>query len=69
MTPDRSSQHSLTLRALIVAGLVAFGFFLVTERGLLGSALQSDRSYISYLILLIYVVAGAYGRYDLRRLA
>ena len=60
MTPDRSSQHSLTLRALIVAGLVAFGFFLVTERGLLGSALQSDRSYISYLILLIYVAASGH---------
>jgi hypothetical protein len=60
MLPDRSIQHSLALRALIVAGLVAFGFFLVTERGLLGFALQSDRSYISYVILLIYVVASGH---------
>ncbi len=60
MLPDRSGQHSLVLRALIVAGLVAFGFFLVTERGLLGYALESDKSYISYLILLIYLGASAH---------
>ncbi len=60
MPSDRSSPHSLALRALIVAGLVVFGFFLVTERGLLGTALQSDRSYISYVILLIYVIASGH---------
>ncbi len=60
MLSDRSIQHSLALRALIIAGLVAFGFFLVTERGMLASALQSDRSYISYVILLIYVIASGH---------
>ncbi len=52
-----ASQHNLGLRSLILVGLLVFGFFLVTERGLLGDALRSDRSYISYVILAIYVVA------------
>ena len=52
-----ASTHNLALRALILSGLLAFGFFLVVERGLLGSALASDRSYISYVILAIYAVA------------
>jgi hypothetical protein len=48
------------LRALIIVGLIAFGFFLAAERGLLSLALDSDRSYISYLIVGIYVLATAH---------
>lgn len=60
MVSRASSQHNLALRVLILAGLLAFGFYLVAERGLLDSALSSDRSYISYVILLIYVGASGH---------
>ena len=39
---------------------MAFGFFLVTQTGLLGTALESDRSYISYVILAIYAAASVH---------
>ena len=53
----RPAAHNLVLRVLILTGLLACGFFLAMERGLLGSALASDRSYISYVILAIYAAA------------
>jgi len=48
------SEHQHMSRTLILAGLVAFGFFLSVQTGLLGRALESDRSYLSYVILLVY---------------
>ena len=48
---------NLVFRALIVAGLIAFGFFLAEQQGLVSLALDSDKSYISYLILCIYLLA------------
>ncbi len=50
---------NLVLRACIIVGLIAFGFFLAAERGVLQLALDSDRSYLSYVILVIYVLASA----------
>ena len=41
-------------RTLILAGLVGFGFFVAIQTGLLRTALESDRSYLSYVILLAY---------------
>jgi len=51
---------NLIFRALIIMGIVAFGFFLAAERGLVSLALDSDRSYISYVILILYVLASAH---------
>ena len=51
---------NLVFRALIILGLVAFGFFLAEDRGLVSLALDSDKSYISYLILGLYVLASAH---------
>jgi hypothetical protein len=48
---------NLILRAFIVLGLIGFGFFIAAERGLVQLALDSDKSYITYVILLIYVLA------------
>lgn len=48
---------NLVLRALIILGLIGFGFFVAVERGLVQLALSSDKSYISYLILSIYFAA------------
>ena len=54
------SDTNLVLRALIILGVVAFGFYLTAERGLLSLALGADRSYISYVILLLYILATAH---------
>ncbi len=47
----------LVLRAFIIVGLIGFGFFLAIERGLVQLALDSDKSYITYVILGIYLLA------------
>ncbi len=48
------THYHLLIKSLILIGLVLFGFFIVAERGWLTTALSSDRSYISYVILLLY---------------
>lgn len=49
-------RHQLLLRALILLGLILFGVFLTAEAGLLTLALDSDRSYISWVILGCYAL-------------
>lgn len=56
----KPTDANLVFRALIILGLVLFATYLVAERGLLSTALQSDRSYISYVILGAYAVASAH---------
>lgn len=53
---DKSDDH-LFLSALIVLGLICFGFFVLANTGLLQLALTSDRSMISWLILALYGAA------------
>lgn len=50
------THYNLLLKSLILVGLVVFSFFIIAERGWLSTALSSDRSYISYVILLLYGV-------------
>lgn len=50
------THYNLLLKSLILVGLVLFGFFVLSDRGWLSIALESDRSYISYVILLLYGV-------------
>ena len=57
--PATNGQHLHLARTLILAGLVAFGFFVVVQTGVLRTALESDRSYLSYVILLAYGGASA----------
>jgi hypothetical protein len=54
------SDERLFLSALIVLGLILFGFFVLANTGLLGLALESDRSMISWLILILYGLATAH---------
>ncbi len=54
------SDERLFLSALIVLGLILFGFFILANTGLLGLALESDRSMISWLILILYGLATAH---------
>jgi len=51
---------NLIMRAVIVLGLIGFGFFVASEQGLVQLALDSDKSYISYVILGIYALASAH---------
>ncbi len=51
---------NLIFRALIMMGVVAFGFYLAADRGLITLALDSDKSYISYVILGLYLLASAH---------
>lgn len=39
---------------MILTSLILFGFYLIGERGLLTLTLESDRSNISYIILILY---------------
>ena len=54
------ADANLTARAVIVLGLVLFGFYIAADRGALTLALTSDKSYISYLILGIYALASVH---------
>ena len=54
------ADANLTARALIILGLVLFGFYVAADRGALTLALTSDKSYISYLILVIYALASGH---------
>lgn len=54
--PSLVTHYRLLVRSLILVGLVLFGFFILNDLGWLGTALASDRSYISYVILLFYGV-------------
>ncbi len=54
------TDTNLVYRALIVLGLIGFGFYLVAERGLVTLALNADKSYISYVILGLYVLASCH---------
>lgn len=50
-------NNHLTLRALIITFLIAFGFYLLAEFGLLQEGLTVDQSHISSVILGIYLLA------------
>lgn len=52
----KSDEH-LFLSALILLGLIFFGFFVLANTGLLQLALTSDRSMISWAILALYSLA------------
>ncbi|MGI9324918.1 MAG: MotA/TolQ/ExbB proton channel family protein [Pseudomonadales bacterium] len=60
MTTLQRTGANLVLRAFIIAGLIGFGFFIAIERGLVQLALDSDKSYISYVILGIYLLASGH---------
>jgi hypothetical protein len=59
---------NLLLRALIILGLIGFAFFIAIDQGLVRLALDSDKSYISYLILGLYGLASLHWLYLAYRL-
>jgi biopolymer transport protein ExbB/TolQ len=60
---------NLALRAFVLLGLIGFGFFIAIEQGLVQLALDSDKSYISWVILGLYVLASAHWLWLARTLA
>lgn len=62
------SEDHLFLSALIILGLILFGFFILANTGLLQMALSSDRSMISWLILTLYGLATLHWLYRAKAL-
>jgi hypothetical protein len=58
-----TKEHKLLLRALVLVGLILFGFYLTYEKGLLALTLASDRSHISAVILLLYTALSLHWMY------
>ena len=58
--PSASSDRAPLLRWLIFTGLVVFAGFLLWRYRLLQTMLAADRTYISLVILALYVVASAH---------
>ena len=67
MTSSKNSH--LTLRALIITFLVVFGFYLLAELGLIQAGVAADASYISSVILALYLVATLHWLWLTRRLS
>ena len=67
MTSFKSSH--LTLRALIITFLIVFGFYLLAELGLIRAGVTADTSYISSVILAIYLAATLHWLWLTRRLS
>lgn len=59
----RLTDTNLVFRALVILGLIGFGFYLAHDRGLIRIALDADRSYISAVILAVYTLASAHWLY------
>jgi hypothetical protein len=64
-----SLESNLTLRALIIAFLVAFGFYLAADLGLVRRGLGADQSRLSLVILALYVGATLHWLWLAHRLA
>lgn len=54
------TDANLIFRALIILGLIGIGFFVAADQGALAFALGADQSYISHLILIVYVAASGH---------
>lgn len=61
--------HRLTLRTLILSGVIIFGIFLAVQYGLLSRAIQADRSQLSLVILILYTLLSVHWLWISWRLA
>ena len=52
-----STKHRVFLQSLVLLGMIFFAFFLAFEQGFIELTLKNDRSYLSYVILLLYLLA------------
>jgi hypothetical protein len=66
---SNDKRHQLFLRALVLLGIICFAFFLAYEQGYVQLTLTNDRSYLSYVILAVYLVATGHWLYVSWRLS
>lgn len=52
-----SSSHSSFNRWLIVFGIIIFGFYIAYDSGLISQLLNTDKSYLSSVIIIIFFIA------------
>jgi len=52
-----NTKHRVFLQSLVLLGMIVFAFFLAFEQGFIELTLKNDRSYLSYVILLVYFLA------------
>ena len=67
MLKEEKPQYLLQ-RSIILLAVIAFGFYILYDLSILNLILESDRSKISILILLIYLVATLHWIYLARNL-
>ena len=56
----RRIEHFLVLTWLVTAGLVLFAAIVVVDTGLMRDLLASDRSYVSSILLVMYVIGAGH---------
>jgi hypothetical protein len=54
---SEDKRQLLFLRALVLLGIILFAFFMAVSQGYVQLTLDSDSSYLSYIILIVYVLA------------
>ena len=53
-------SYGLSLVVLLISGIELFAWFYLWRQGLVGLLLDSDRSFVSGIIIVIYALATAY---------
>ena len=56
----RITAHKIFLKSLVLFGVISFVFAVLGTEGLLGLVIESDRSRLSVVIILIYIVASVH---------
>ena len=56
----RITAHKIFLKSLILFGVISFVFAVLATEGLLALVIESDRSRLSIVIMLIYVIASVH---------
>ena len=51
------TKRSVQLQGYILLGLIFFGAYIIHDQGLISVLLTGDRSYLSYVILVVWLVA------------
>ncbi len=52
----RNTEHFLLLVWLLITGLVVMGTYVLVDQGLMGYLIATDRSYVSIIVMAMYVV-------------
>lgn len=64
-----ATRHRLLLQWLILLGVLAFVFVVLWDQGLLATVLTYDRSRISLVIMVVFVLATGHAAYRIYRLS